>query len=332
MASGRPYETDLEIETIDTHTAGEPTRIVVDGVPDLSEAGSVRAQTAAFAERHDHVRRLLMQEPRGHADMFGAVVVEPEADEADLGVFFMDPNRYGDMCGHAVIGLVTAFVETGRLEPAETVTLETPAGLVEAYPTVEDGTVTDVSVRNVEAFVYDTVVLPLDAGDVDVDVLYSGIDFAMVDVEPLGLAVEADELDRLRELATEILAGVNERADLDHPYRGDDHEVDAVQFYRRDDVERAVILFGDPLQVDRSPCGTGTCAKAALRYLDGDLDVDESFVQESVVGTRFTGRVVSVDDRDGRTVVTPEVTGSAYVTGEHTFVRRPDDPVDGFVI
>jgi proline racemase len=329
--AGRPYETDLEIETIDTHTAGEPTRIVVDGVEALP-GDSVREKTAVFERRHDHIRRLLMQEPRGHADMFGAVVVEPTVEAADLGVFFMDPDRYGDMCGHAVIGVVTAFIETGRLDPAETVTLETPAGLVDAYPTVEDGTVTEVAVRNVDAFVYDTVTVPHgELGSVDVDVLYSGIDFAMVDLEPLGLPVDADEIDRFRTLGEEILAGVNDRIDAD---RLADEAVDAVQFYRRDDdgVERAAILFGDDLQVDRSPCGTGTCAKATLRYVEGDLDVDESFVQESPIGTRFLGRVVSVAERDGRTVVTAEVSGSASITGEHTFVKRPNDPVDGFVL
>ncbi|MDG5776471.1 proline racemase family protein [Haloarculaceae archaeon H-GB2-1] len=333
---------EVPFETIETHTAGEPTRIVVDGLDEfVPDHGSVREKMRHFEDHHDWVRRLLMQEPRGHADMYGAFPVEPQAPEADLGVFFAHVSSTGDMCGHATIGLVTALIETGRLEPADEITLETPAGLVRAYPVVEDGTVTEVSMRNVEAFVYDDVEVRLDdVGAVDVDVVSSGEYFAMVSVDDIGVDIEPENIPELRSLSEQLHDRINDRLDFEHPFREARPELQAVEFYRSAtgggpegrDVDRNTVIFGDRVQVDRSPCGTGTCAKAALKYTQGDIGLDEEFVHESVIDTRFRSRVVDAEQRDGYTVVTPEVTGDAHIIGEHTFVKRPDDPVNGFTV
>jgi proline racemase len=334
MSQSHPYETEFAFDTIETHTAGEPTRIVVDGLDEyLLTAGSAHEQMVHLARNHDWIREALMEEPRGHADMFGAFLVPPASTEADVGVVFTDANRYGEMCGHATIGLVTALIGTGRLPPKDEIVVETPAGLVTARPTVEDGTVTDVAVRNVDAFVYDTVTLdPRGHGPVQVDVVCSGINFLFVDVADVGLTVDPDRIDDLRSVARALLDEAERRVDVDPPFEHVPPDVDAVHFYQEDEPDRNVVMFGDDLQVDRSPCGTGTCGKVTLLYTDGSLDRGEAYPYESVIGTRFTGRVVDAEEREGYTVVTPEVRGSAHVVGQHTFVKRPDDPVDGFTL
>jgi len=330
-------QTDTLVETLDTHTAGEPTRIVTSGF-DRSQirGGSVAAQRDRFADALDWLRELLLCEPRGHDDMFGAVPVEPAAEDADLGLFFMDSRGYLDMCGHGTIGAVTALIETGQLSPAETVTVETPAGLVETRPTVADGRVEDVTVRNVESFVYDAATVAIDPNDGDkplsvpVDVVSAGNVFAMVDADAVGLSVETASVDAFVEYGTAIRRAVNERLDVVDPFTGDARRVSIVEFYERGaEADRNVVVFGDG-QVDRSPCGTGTCAKMTLLHREGELGVDEPYRYESVIGTRFTGRLVDVERRDGIDVATPEVTGSAYITGRHTFMKDERDDLGGF--
>jgi len=340
--------TDTLVETLDTHTAGEPTRIVTSGFDRSTiRGGSVAAQRDRFADALDWLRELLLCEPRGHDDMFGAVPVEPAADNADLGLFFMDSRGYLDMCGHGTIGAVTALIETGQLSPAETVVVETPAGLVETRPTVSDGRVGDVTVRNVESFVCDTVsvsldnlgggVTSLDAADptddslsVPVDIVSAGNVFAMVEADAVGLSVGTASVDAFVEYGRAIRRAVNERFDVVDPFTDEARAVSIVEFYEHGaEADRNVVVFGDG-QVDRSPCGTGTCAKMMLLHREGDLGVDEPYRYESVIGTRFTGRLVDIERRNGIDVGTPEVTGSAYITGRHTFMRDERDDLGGF--
>ncbi|SFG58644.1 proline racemase [Halopelagius inordinatus] len=328
---------ETRFETLDTHTGGEPTRLITDGL-DRSEfeGGSVREQRDAFAETHDRVRELLMKEPRGHDDMFGAVRVPPEAEEADVGLFFMDGGGYLDMCGHGTIGVVTALVQRGELEPKSQIRVETPAGVVTAKPTVEDGRVERVAVRNVRSFVVDetTVTVDADGGEltVDVDVVYAGNFFAMVDGEAVEPPVDADHAGELVDLGLGIRAAVDDAVDAVNPLTGESGEVSITEFYRSDrDADRTLVVFGEG-SVDRSPCGTGTCAKMTLLHREGELAVGERYAHESVVGSRFTGRLLDAETRDGLTVTTPEVSGRAYVTGEHSFVSRPDDSLGGFSV
>lgn len=319
-------------DTIDTHTAGEPTRIITTQLDWSADPRNVRDRRDAFAAEHDGIRQLAMREPRGHAGMFGAVPVPADSPTADLGIFFMDAKGYLDMCGHGTIGVVTSFIETGRLEPKEVVRIETPAGLVEARPTVEDGAVTSVTVRNVDSYVLGSAEIPVEGvGDVAVDLVYSGNLFALVDVDQFDVEVTTDETPTLVEYGMRIRAAANEHVEA---FGGDpeEDEVMLTELYERgDDVDRNITVFGDR-QVDRSPCGTGTCAKMTLLHSKGRLERDEPYPHESVIGSRFTGRIRAVEERDGRTVVSPEITGSAYVIGKHTYFRDPDDPLDGFLV
>lgn len=328
-------QSDIAVETIDTHTAGEPTRIITSGIDRSRIQGdSVAEQRDRFAEHYDWLRELLMCEPRGHDDMFGAVVTVPGIEEADIGLFFMDGQGYLDMCGHGTMGVVTALIETGELEPAETIVVETPAGLVRAYPTITDGRVESVAVRNVRSYVYDDLELSLEFGDethsVAVDVVVAGNVFALVDVDDVGLGVSTDHVDELVDLGLEIRRRVNDRLEMTDPLTGDRRRVSITEFYERGaDADRNVVVFADG-QVDRSPCGTGTCAKMTLLYANDGLEIGERYPYESVLGTRFVGRLIDVERRDGLAVTTPEVSGSAYITGRHTFLRDDRDELDGF--
>ncbi|WP_280536906.1 proline racemase family protein [Halopenitus sp. POP-27] len=328
--------TELLIEAVDTHTGGEPTRIVTGGLnTDRFAGGSVEEQRDRFREEADDVRTLLMKEPRGHDDMYGAILVPPAAEKADLGVFFVDNGGYKDMCGHGTMGVVTALIETGYLDPDGPVTLETPAGLVTADPELStDGGVEHVTVENVSSYVLDSMTLSMDVDgdpvDVPVDVVYAGNVFAMVPASAFGMDVIPDNTATFVDYGVEVRERVNEAADFEDPFSGDRLVVDHTEFYEpRSGVDRNVVVFSAG-SVDRSPCGTGTCGKMALLHSTGELDVGEPYRHESVIGTRFEGRLRDARRRDGYAVVDPEITGSAYVVAKHTFLLDPDDPVHSF--
>ena len=320
------------LTTVDTHTAGEPTRIVVSGVPFLD--GTMSEKRRQLHETYDVIRTTLMHEPRGHADMFGAILMEPVHPEADLGVVFMDSGGYLAMCGHGSIGVVTAALATGlveREEPETDVLLDTPAGLVRARAQVEHGLVSQVSVENVPAFLYRREVeVDLPSGSLCLDIAFGGNFFALVPAGRLGLSVELAHLPTLIERGLAIRAAVNAQVDVVHPTNPQIDAVDLVEIYEegpREDVDcRNVVVFGQG-QVDRSPCGTGTSAKMAALYAEGRLKLGEPFVNQSITGTRFTGRLLREELIGDRVAVVPEIAGSAYVTGFHQFVVDSSDPL-----
>lgn len=331
----RDISADTRLQTIDTHTAGEPTRILLDGVDHAGLSGeSVTAKRDSFADTYDWVRELLMCEPRGHKNMFGAVPVESGDPTADLGVFFMDREGFLDMCGHGTIGVVTALAELGELTATSTVRVETPAGVVEARPEYTTDGVAGVTVRNVESFVYETTTVPVPFREVplEVAVVYAGNFFALVDSNQLSTTVDTTHTDELIEWGLEIRDAVNDELDVVHPFSSAPDEVAITEIYESGtDPHRSIVVFGDG-QVDRSPCGTGTCAKMALLHETGKLDVGAPYTHESIAGTRFEGRILDANSRAGFTVVTPEITGSAHITGRHTFVQEATDPITGLRI
>jgi proline racemase len=326
-------ETSHSFSTIDTHTAGEPTRIVTDGLLFSPGEKTTLEYREEFRKSFDWVRQLLMKEPRGHDDMFGAVPVSTATPEADLGLFFITNDGYLDMCGHATIGTVTAFVELGRLPAQDTIVVETPAGLVETTLTVTERTVETVGFRNVESFHYDSLSVALDSGEaVDVDVVFAGNFFAMVDVADVGRSLTRDDTPHLIELGTEIRRKTNASLDVVHPFTEGSSEVALTEFYERSGgSDRNLTVFGNG-SVDRSPCGTGTCAKMTLLHNRGELDVGETYHHLSVIETEFEGEIESTDVRDGYDVVTPLVRGSAYIIARNEYSLDPDDPLIGFNI
>lgn len=325
---------------VDTHTAGEPTRVVVAGVPFLGGA-TMAEKRRQLQEEYDFIRTTLMHEPRGHADMFGAILTAPRHPEADLGVIFMDTEGYLAMCGHGSLGVVTVALETGlvpRQEPETEVVIDTPAGLIRARARVENGHIRQIAVQNVPAFLYLADVelrLPF-ADSVRVDIAFGGNFFALVAVERLGLEVQLTHLPDLIRWGMAIRSAANEQLDVVHPTLPHICTVDLVEIYEDWDGPepgcRNVVIFSQG-QVDRSPCGTGTAAKMAALHASGRLDLQQPFVNESIIGTRFVGRLLRQEQMAGLTAVVPEITGSAYVTGFQHFVVDADDPLKtGFLL
>ena len=323
---------DHVFNAVDTHTAGEPTRVVVSGVPFLR--GSMAEKRCQLQEEYDFIRTALMHEPRGHKDMFGAILTAPVHPEADLGVIFMDTGGYLAMCGHGSIGAVAAALETGvvaRREPETMVSLDTVAGLVRARVAIEDGRVGEIAVENVPAFLlYSDAEIELGTGTVRVDIAFGGNFFALVPAHRLGLTIEPSQLGELVQRGMEIRTVINEQVEVVHPVQPHIHTVDLVEIYEDEPEEgidcRNIVVFGDA-QMDRSPCGAGTSAKMAALYARGRLPLGKPFVNESIIGTCFTGRLLREALVGRITAVVPEIGGRAYVTGLQQFVVDPRDPL-----
>jgi proline racemase len=330
----------LEIRTVDYHTAGEPFRIVTGGVDPL-EGRSILEKRRFARERLDHVRELLVYEPRGHADMYGCFVVPPNDGGADLGVVFFHNAGYSTACGHGTIALVTWALESGRIavrEPATDVIVDVPSGRLPAWARVEDGRVRSVRFRNVPAFVHSRgLVVATSAGVVTADVSFGGAFYASVRAADFGLAVEPAHLPRLIALGREVKHALEAEREIVHPLEPELRDVYGVIFFDEVDPgpplrQRNVAIFADG-EVDRSPCGSGTSARLALLDASGDLPRSERFVHGSIVGTEFEASVVGGADVAGRPAVLTEVEGSAHVTGTHEFVLEPEDPLGtGFLL
>jgi proline racemase len=310
------------IETVDYHTAGEPFRIVTGGVDALP--GQRILDKRRYALDHlDHVRRLLVYEPRGHADMYGCFVTEPEDDDADVGVVFFNNAGYSTACGHGTIALVTWAIESGRLAGPEVV-VDAPSGRLPTVARIEDGRVTSVRFRNVLSFVH---ARDLEAGGRRVDVAFGGAFYAF-----LPERVEPSELPRLIDLGRAIKADLERDHEIVHPREPELRDCYGVIFWQEEGenplVQRNVAVFADG-EVDRSPCGSGTSARLALLHDEGRIATGDPLLHRSIVGSEFTGRVVKATDEG----VVTEVEGSAHLTGRHEFVLEADDELgEGFLL
>jgi proline racemase/trans-L-3-hydroxyproline dehydratase len=324
------------ISTVDSHTAGEPTRLVVGGLPSLP--GATMAEKMAYARNKlDGLRRLLLLEPRGRQDMYGAVLTTPTSSQADFGLIFMNTQQYTTMCGHAVIGAATTLVETGMVEavePETIVTFDTPVGLVQTRIQVEGGRVLEVSFDNTPVFAYQLgarlSVPGLD--EVTADIVYSGGFFALVKAQQTGLELVPANVEALIDLGIRIRDAANSQLSVRHPELAFTNLIDCVEFSgptkRQADGSlhaRNTVILGNRT-VDRSPCGTGTCARMAVLHARGELKLREWFVSESIIGTRFMGQIVGETYVGEYPAILPRVAGRAYLTGLHQFVLDPDDP------
>ncbi len=320
----------MRVETVDYHTGGEPFRIVTGGVPPL-EGATILERRRFARERLDHVRRLLVFEPRGHADMYGCHVVPPNDDGADLGVVFFHNEGYSTACGHGTIALVTWALDSGVVERREGenhVVVDVPSGRLETWARVEDGRVRSVRFRNVPSFVWAE---RLEVAGRVVDVAFGGAFYASLEER-----VEPRELPRLIELGRRIKAELEAADDVVHPLEPELRDVYGVIFWQDEGTEpltqRNVTVFADG-EVDRSPCGSGTSARLALLDAQGRLLRGEALRHLSIVGSEFTGRVVAEADVAGRPAVVTEVEGSAYRTGRAVFELDPADPLgEGFLL
>lgn len=328
------------INAVDSHTMGEPTRIVTGGIPSIP--GKSMPEKKAYLESNlDHLRTGIMLEPRGHNDMFGSILTSPTSEEADLGIIFMDGGGYLNMCGHGTIGAMTVALETGMVpmvEPVTEVVLEAPAGLVRGQVKVENKKVKEVSFKNVPSFLYkrDVEIEVPEIGKVTLDISFGGSFFAIVSAKQLGLKVMPENAQKLNRLGMMIRDIVNDTVKVQHPELAHINQVDLVEIYDDPTHPEAnyknVVVFGQG-QVDRSPCGTGTSAKLATLYAKGAFDEADTFVYESILGTLFKGRIVGKAKVGELDAIIPEITGSAYITGFNQFVFDDEDPVKyGFIL
>ena len=307
------------VHVVDTHTAGEPTRVVLDGLPPIP-GKTMSERRAWFDGPGNGLRRFLLREPRGHPDMFGAVITPPVNPAADYGLIFLDNGGTVSMCGHGTIGAVTALAELGRIHKKE-VLLDTPSGLVTCHLHWKEGEVQDVTFRNVPSFFLRTEQWK----GVPLHLSYGGNLFALVEASSLGVELKWQNIREIVDLGMTIRSWANSNFSFQHPENGAPLRVDLVEFYEETDPPRNVVVFGKG-QVDRSPCGTGTCAKMAFLYAEGRLAVGEEYRYQSILKTEFTGKVVSETNVGDTPGIIPEVRGSAYVMAISSLVLTDRDP------
>ena len=329
---------------VDYHTAGEPFRIVTSATPVL--AGDTVAERRVSAQHHaglDAIRKLLCHEPRGHADMYGCFQVRPDDEEADLGVLFWHKDGYSTACGHGTIALGVWAVDSG-LVPADPdgstdVIVDVPSGRVVARVHCAHGVVRSVAFRNVPSFVIARdIAVTTSRGTSAVTLAYGGAIYATVAADALRLSVMDNDLNALIAVAREIKRQIDEAGLAAYPGDARLSGLYGTIFY--DDLgadgdrlrQRNVTVFADG-EVDRSPCGSGTCARIAELVAEGRLGIGDEFLHESIIGTSFRARAVEQLGPADHAAVIPEVEGMAYRTGEHRFVLDPADPLGtGFVL
>lgn len=324
--------------TIDSHTQGEPTRLLISGCGKLP-GSTILEKRDAFIQGYDHMRKLLTQEPRGHRDMFAAVLTEPVSPGAHFGLIYMDARRYPYLCGHGTIGAVTALIETGALEVDEgntVITVDTPSGPLQAHTNVKDGRVTSVGLDMVPSFVLETgcgLTIP-DFGEIEVDLVCVGGIFAMVSAAAIGLDLIPANSKKLVSLGMAIIEEANRSLTVYHPQRPEVTTVDVTEFYSENEQGEgvSVVVYGQS-HMDRSPCGTGTTAKITLAHHNKALKIGQKYRNSSPLGTTFEGEIRAhhpVGELDG---IIARISGSATITGYHRFVVDPADPFpQGFLL
>lgn len=327
------------VAAIDSHTCGEPTRIIIGGAP-IFKGKTMSEKWKDFCDNHNDFRRFIMTEPRGHADMFGAIMVPPVNQEAHTGVIFCDSGGSVSMCGHGSIGLSSAMVNLGMVtvtEPVTEVKLDTPAGIVTMSVDVKDGEAVSATLKNVPAFVFARdldLYLPSIDKTVKFDISFGGSFFAILKAEDFGFEIVPSEAAAITKMGLEVMEEANKQHKVQHPLIPENNKVLLAEFgiHKKGENARNCVIFGAK-NVDRSPCGTGTCAKMALLAAKGELRPGEKFLHESILGTVFEGHYepgLKVGDFDA---VQPYIKGAANITGFNWLVQQDSDSLlPGFLL
>jgi proline racemase len=332
------------LTTLDAHAEGEPLRIITGGFPDLP-GETILAKRAYAKHHHDDLRRVLMWEPRGHADMYGCLLVPPVTPDGDIGVLFMHNEGFSTMCGHGIIALVTAGLEAGLIAPraaregaTQEVRIDSPAGRVTAFAALAGDRVERVAFRNVPSFLHhrDLVVTVPGLGSVTMDIAFGGAFYAYVNAEPFGLDLSGAEYPQIIEIGMRIKRAVMESYTLVHPAGDPDlnflYGTILVRRLEGPVHSRNVCVFADG-EVDRSPTGTGVSGRAAIHWARGELALGSWIEIESIIGSAFRVRAAEATTIAGVRAIIPEVSGSAHITGRHEFLIDPLDPIrPGFLL
>ena len=327
------------ITCIDAHTAGEPLRVVTSGFPPIY-GNTILEKRYYVLKNYDHLRKMIMLEPRGHSGMYGCIIVSAVTEDGDFGVLFTHNEGLSSMCGHGIIGVTKVAIETGMIvsiEGENVVRIDTPAGRVTAYADVKNGKVERVRFQNVPCFVYrkDIPVNVDGIGEILVDVAYCGAFYVYLDVAKVGLKVVPENTEKLVKVGMEIKNKLMEKMEFNHPppgsvatgpsFRGAGQEGDRL-------YTKNVCIFAEG-QVDRSPTGTGTGGRVALHYSAGEMKREDVLVNYSIIDTPFEGRVVEETKVGEYDAVVTEVSGTAHIIGFNQLVLDPEDPLpEGFRI
>ena len=320
------------LTAVDSHTEGMPTRVITGGVGVVPGA-TMNDKRLHFIEHLDDIRLFLMNEPRGHPAMSGAILQPSTRPDAEWGVIYIEVSGCLPMCGHGTIGVATVLVETGMVdvvEPVTTIRLDTPAGLVIARVAVTDGHADSVTIENVPSYSVrlDATVEVPGYGTVAYSLAFGGNFYAMVDLDSVGLEYDRSKQQEILAAGLAIMAAINESDPPKHPtIDGVDH-CHHVEFIApgSDAVYSRHAMAIYPGWFDRSPCGTGTSARMAELWARGELALDTDFVNESFIGSRFTGRLIRETTVAGIPAVVPTITGRAWVTGIGQYLLDPTDP------
>jgi len=326
----------LSVKTIDLHTGGEPLRVFTEGLPEI-KGKTILEKRRYFRDNLDYIRTGTMFEPRGHADMYGAVLTEPTSPDGDLGVFFMHNEGYSTMCGHAMIALGKLLIETGMIEKDENdpeIRVDAPPGRVTLKVQRKGNKVISTSFRNVPSFMpmENQIVVVSGIGKVTFDIGFGGAFYAYVQAEPLGLKLDGSDYNRLIDYGKKIKHAVMDNFEIRHPFEEDLSFLYGTIFiggpYEQCHHSRNVCIFAEG-EVDRSPTGSGVSGRAAIHFAKRELAIGEKITIESILGTLMEVQVLEETTFGPYKAVIPEVTGTAFFTGRNEFWFDPEDPLKG---
>jgi proline racemase len=331
---------DDGIKTIDSHTGGELTRLVVGGIGDI-QGSSMALKREYFQKEYDHIRQILTKEPRGHKGGLAAVVTENVTADASFGLIYMDARRYPYLCGHATIGAVVTLAKTGFLDLKEgenRITVDTPSGTMHTIASVAQGQVKSVAIDMVPSFVLETdrrIDVP-GFGTLSIDLVCVGGFFAMVSSQQTGIEPVLVNSQILAKLGMKIIQAANEQVEVFHPERPEVTTVDVAEFYAAHHENmregKSVVVYGES-HIDRSPCGTGTAAKLTLLHHAKKIDLHQTYTNYSPLGTSFDAKLVKTLKVGSLDAVVARVSGMAHITGVHAFLLEESDPFpQGFLL
>jgi trans-L-3-hydroxyproline dehydratase len=332
-------ETWPHIKAVDMHTEGEPLRVFLSGLPEI-KGDTIIEKMQYFKNNYDHIRTGTMFEPRGHADMYGAIITDPVTPDGDFGVFFLHNEGYSSMCGHAIIALTKLAVETGMVNinaGNPFIQIDAPPGRIVSTAKLIDGVAMDISFVNVPSYVllHDKIIELEDYGEIRFDVAYGGAYYAFSQMEQFGIEMNKKHYADIINLGKRIKNAVMKKFEITHPYNDDLGFLYGTIFYgkpcNKDNYSRNVCIFAEG-ELDRSPTGSGVSARAALHHLKGEMEIGKAYTIESILGTTMNVEIIKTTQYASYNAVIPKVSGTAHITGMNEFIFDPGDPLkNGFI-
>ena len=328
-----------KIKTIDMHTGGEPLRIIIDGFPEI--LGDTILEKRNYVKNNlDYLRTSLMFEPRGHADMYGLLVVEPENKDSDFGVIFMHNEGYSTMCGHATIAITKLAIELNWVKiqkPITIIKIDAPCGQLESSATIDEkGNITNISFKCVPSFVQclDEEIFVEGIGDIKYDIAYGGAFYAYINANSIGLSLKKDNYAKIISYGKKIKQEIMKKKKTIHPFENDLSFLYGTIFITKSNKfhSKNVCVFADG-EVDRSPTGSGVSGRVAIHFKRKEISLNETITIESILGTHFDVQVLNELKYGKYDAITPKVSGNASITGEHTFlIDEKDELKYGFFL